>query len=239
MSENRLCQNFLFIEEVDSTNRVLKEMALAGSPMGTVLAAERQSGGYGSKGRTWISEKGGAFFSCLLPWNEHFTLFPLVVGVACARALRTFSPEVFLKWPNDLVLRGRKLGGILVESRHGLWAIAGIGINIFPCSLPEAASLSEIEKSGKIATQDLISLVLFELEAAWEDLLDEKTEEILAAWSALSLTIGQEVVLQSNGSSHSGRALSLDPLGGLVISREGSVEVFYEGTLRRPDGGYA
>ncbi|HEY9766116.1 MAG TPA: biotin--[acetyl-CoA-carboxylase] ligase [Chroococcales cyanobacterium] len=237
MSENWLGQNLLFVEEVDSTNRVLKEMALAGSPMGTVLSAESQSGGYGSKGRTWISEKGGAFFSCLLPWNEHFTLFPLVVGVACARVLRRFSPEVFLKWPNDLVLFGRKLGGILVESRHGLWAIAGIGINLAPCSLPEAASLSEIGK--KISPEDLISLVLAELEPAWEDLREGRVEEILAAWSALSLTIGQEVVLQSGGTSHFGKALSLDPLGGLRILCEGSTRVFYEGTLRRPDGGYA
>src|SRR5262245_17469457 len=116
----------------------LHELAEQGAPAGTALLAEEQTAGRGSRGRAWHSSPGGLWLSVLyrLPSPGGVELLSLRLGLLVAAALEGTAPElpVMLKWPNDLILRDRKLGGILCEARWQgeslAWVAAGLGLNV-------------------------------------------------------------------------------------------------------------
>jgi BirA family biotin operon repressor/biotin-[acetyl-CoA-carboxylase] ligase len=127
------------VPEVASTNTDLLRHATAGAPSGTVLAAELQTAGRGRRGRSWQSPLGSSLtFSLLWRFEQGASVLSglsLVVGIACARALEASGASgVTLKWPNDLQVAGRKLGGILIELQGDALgpsaAVIGIGINV-------------------------------------------------------------------------------------------------------------
>jgi BirA family biotin operon repressor/biotin-[acetyl-CoA-carboxylase] ligase len=125
------------LDRIGSTMDVLHELAQGGAPAGTAVVAAEQTGGRGSRGRGWASPRGGLWLSLLFrpktaPGVE---LLSLRVGLAAAQALESLgAPQVALKWPNDLMLGDRKLGGILCEARwQGSapgWVAAGLGLNV-------------------------------------------------------------------------------------------------------------
>lgn len=126
------------VDEIDSTSTKLLEMAAAGAPSGTCLAAEWQSAGRGRRGRSWVSALGGSLtFSLLWRFERgagHLAGLSLAVGVAVARALAACGVErVQVKWPNDVVVDFRKLAGILVETSGEMQgpsvAVIGVGVN--------------------------------------------------------------------------------------------------------------
>ena len=126
------------VDEIDSTSTRLLEMAAAGAPSGTCLAAEWQSAGRGRRGRSWVSALGGSLtFSLLWRFERgagHLAGLSLAVGVAVARALSARGVErVQVKWPNDVVVDFRKLAGILVETSGEMQgpsvAVIGVGVN--------------------------------------------------------------------------------------------------------------
>lgn len=151
------------VEVVDispSTNSVLMARAVAGAPSGSVLAAEFQSDGRGRRGRNWFSPLcGGVTFSLLWRFNQgaaQLSCLSLAVGVAVARTLRDFGlADVQLKWPNDILHRFHKLGGILIELTGDVlgptFAVIGIGVNV----RLDDASLTKINQ----ATIDLARLL--------------------------------------------------------------------------------
>lgn len=226
-----------FFDSLPSTNRYAK--ALPGEAMGALVVAWEQTDGYGSKGRAWASKAGESLtFSFLLPWAEGASIFPLVVGVACASALQALGVPVRLKWPNDLVLFDGKVGGILVESVFGERAIAGIGLNLrLPSRLaaPEAASLDGFLLPEPSA---IIDAIAHSLETRWDRLLAGEVSSLLAEWQALSCTLGQQVLVLTESGQFRGEAVGLDPLGGLVLMTERGAETIYSGTVRSPGGRY-
>lgn len=117
----------------DSTNDRARELAGAGAPSGTVVTADEQTAGRGRYGRTWEAPAGSALlYSAVLrpPASEH-SLLPLLTAVATAEAIESVSPhECGIKWPNDVWIDERKVGGILIESRAAEWAVVGIGVNV-------------------------------------------------------------------------------------------------------------
>ncbi|MDQ3027112.1 MAG: biotin--[acetyl-CoA-carboxylase] ligase [Pseudomonadota bacterium] len=126
------------VDEIDSTSTRLLEMAAAGAPSGTCLAAEWQSAGRGRRGRSWVSSLGGSLtFSLLWRFDRgagHLGGLSLAVGVAVARGLASCGVErVQVKWPNDVVADFRKLAGILVETSGEMQgpsvAVIGVGVN--------------------------------------------------------------------------------------------------------------
>jgi BirA family biotin operon repressor/biotin-[acetyl-CoA-carboxylase] ligase len=133
------------LDECDSTNAAATARARTGAPSGTTIVCELQRAGRGRQGASWYSALGtGLTFSVLWRFDRAATVLtglPLVVGVACARALESLGArELALKWPNDLLLGGAKLGGVLVEAqgdaRGPLAAVIGVGINV---RVPDAA----------------------------------------------------------------------------------------------------
>jgi BirA family transcriptional regulator, biotin operon repressor / biotin---[acetyl-CoA-carboxylase] ligase len=142
----------VLFDEVTSTLDVAHPLARDGAPEGTLILAERQTAGRGRSGRAWASEEGAGIWSTLIarPADDAaLDVLSLRVGLAMARALEAFTnDEIRVKWPNDLMLDGGKLGGILIESRwrdeRVDWVTIGIGINCrIPREVPHARALRE------------------------------------------------------------------------------------------------
>lgn len=136
--------------ETASTNDDARALASKGAPHGTAVVADRQTAGRGRAGRAFASPEGGLYVSVVLRPSappEHWSLLPLLAGAAAASALRERGFPVETKWPNDLMICGRKLGGVLVESRLGPdpFAIVGIGANVRtrPADVPGSTCLAE------------------------------------------------------------------------------------------------
>jgi len=111
----------------DSTNERARAFAARGAPHGTLVTADEQTAGRGRQGRSWVAPPHAALL-CSLLLRDPPALLPLLAGVAVAR---TVADSAQVKWPNDILLRGRKVAGILVEGRlQDGWAVLGVGINV-------------------------------------------------------------------------------------------------------------
>ena len=151
----------VLFEEVTSTLDVGHSLSRDGAPEGTLILAERQTAGRGRSGRAWASEERAGIWSTLIARPADaaaLDVLSLRVGLASAQALEAFTDHrIRVKWPNDLVLEGGKLGGILIESRwreeHVDWVAIGIGINTrLPRDVPHARALREnVDRIGVLA----------------------------------------------------------------------------------------
>jgi BirA family transcriptional regulator, biotin operon repressor / biotin---[acetyl-CoA-carboxylase] ligase len=144
---------------VDSTNARARELATAGAPHGTVVSAAEQSAGRGRQGRTWSAAAGRALL-CSVVIRGVPALLPLAAGVAVAEVV---GPAALLKWPNDVLVDGRKVAGILVEGRlQEGWAVVGIGLNValrvsdFPPELRGGAGTLGLSPSAIEPTLDAV-----------------------------------------------------------------------------------
>src|SRR5215813_4467291 len=135
----------------DSTNDRARELAAAGAPHGTVVTAAEQTAGRGRQGRSWTAPAGKALlYSALLrPLEERHMMLPLAVPLAVCEAAEALRPglECGVKWPNDVLVAGRKLAGVLIEARpRDGWAVIGVGLNLtiaedeFPPDLRDTAT---------------------------------------------------------------------------------------------------
>jgi BirA family transcriptional regulator, biotin operon repressor / biotin---[acetyl-CoA-carboxylase] ligase len=239
-----------YLPELVSTNAMARELALQGSPEGTLVVAGSQSGGRGRLGRSWASPPGGLWLSLLLrPSLEpaRAPLQTLLAAVALRESLAAAGLEAAIKWPNDLLARGKKVAGILAEMGGGSgdsrFLVVGVGINAnFPADrLPEPLRL----KAGTF--QDLLGrplerprfLAVF-LET-WEDCYDRAAREgygdILERWRRGSLTLGKKVCLDTGSGLVVGRALDIDARGGLVLETErGRTRTFLAGEVTLLEG---
>ncbi|NCO84194.1 MAG: biotin--[acetyl-CoA-carboxylase] ligase [Nitrospirae bacterium CG22_combo_CG10-13_8_21_14_all_44_11] len=149
MSMERIIgKEIIFHESLDSTNTLAMELAEKGLPHGTVVIADRQLKGKGRLGRTWFSPPQGNIYMSVIVRPEiepkDATLLTIMSAISCARAIRNSTGlEVKIKWPNDLMVSERKLGGILTEMKSGqdriVFAVIGIGINVTPPLCPPLA----------------------------------------------------------------------------------------------------
>lgn len=136
------------LRRTDSTNERARELAARGAPHGTLLTAHEQTAGRGRQGRTWSAPAGRALL-CSLVLRDPPRLLPLAAGVAVAEVV---GDAALIKWPNDILIDGRKVAGILVEGRpQERWAVLGIGLNValapedFPPELRERAGTLGLE----------------------------------------------------------------------------------------------
>lgn len=223
---------FHYLPEVDSTNDRLKALAAAGAPQGTVVLADHQTGGHGRRGRSFLSPPGvGLYLSILLrPGCAPAQLMHLTcaTGVAMCDAVEKsagFRPGI--KWTNDLVSGGRKLGGILTELRlnsQGLvdYAIIGIGINCcqvaqdFPPEIRGIAGSLSMIAGHQIDRSRVAAAELDALYAMSTVLLSGKAG-ILEQYRRDCITIGQDVSLVRGEEIRHGKALTVDADGALVV----------------------
>ncbi len=228
--------------EVASTNDEAKRMARERKPEGTLVVAARQVGGRGRFGRVWESPKGGVYGSCILrPPLEPGAIAPLslVVAVGAARGLASFGVPVGLKWPNDLIAGGRKMGGILLEMAAEAdrvdWVVAGCGINVAGRPGEAASSVREFAPTARVA--DVAAAVFDGIAAAYRQFLGAGFASIHVEYETLSTLNGTEVtVADATGTVVAEgivRRVAAD--GALVVrARDGEVRVRAgEVTLRR------
>ncbi len=216
------------LAEVSSTNDVASTAGRGGEAEGLVVVAEQQTGGRGRLGREWVSPpRAGLTFSVLLRPTapaEKWPLLPLLVGVAVARAVRERTGvAVDLKWPNDLLVDGRKIGGILAEVA-GAAVVIGIGLNVSTTADelpgPEATSVSlEVGPGESADRMPLLLAILRELGPrylAWQDAGGGGS--VVADFRALCDTVGREVrVALPGGAVIVGTATGIDDDGRLLV----------------------
>ncbi len=208
-----------------STNADAKRLARGGAEAGTLVVAAAQTGGRGRFDRTWDSPPGGVYASAVLrPPLAPFALgpLPLTLAVGAARGLGSLGIDVRLKWPNDLMLEGRKLAGILVEMAAEVdrveWAVAGIGVNVARASVPGAAWVRERLPGACVA--DVAAAVLDGMGCAYRAYIaDGFTPELIDAYRALGALWGHGVVVRdaAGRTIADGIAEGIDESGALTV----------------------
>jgi len=236
---------------IDSTNRYLMKKALSTEVKCQAVFAEQQTSGRGRHGRNWVSPFGGnLYFSILYPFQRtprDVTGVSLAVGVAIVEQLeRQGINSAKLKWPNDILVEGRKLCGILLElhgESHGPLAIVvGIGINI---SMPESAvneidqpwisyqSLTQNPASRNKLAADFLSNVLLCLQEFEQHGLQAFRER----WLQRDCYMNTKVKLQLGEREITGIARGIDQQGALLLETQGQIQRYYSGEIRlRPAG---
>lgn len=234
-----LGHNINYSNSVRSTNEVAKSLANEGCEHGLVCIAEEQVGGKGRLARGWYSPFAqGVWFSVVLKPDfmpSEASKCTLLAAVAVVKAVNSYKGvNATIKWPNDILLEGKKLVGILTEMSaefgHINYIVIGTGINVdIPReTLPEdikdtAISLMEVAEE-KISRVDLLVKVLKNLEDLYELVLREGFAPILDQWRDYSCTIGQEVKVIAPDETYTGKALDIDEEGLLLVDRGGSID---------------
>jgi BirA family transcriptional regulator, biotin operon repressor / biotin---[acetyl-CoA-carboxylase] ligase len=223
------------VAEAESTNALVAERARSGAREGLVVVAEHQTAGRGRLDRTWETPRRSALtFSLLLrpaapmqswPW------LPLLAGYAVDKAVKALGFEVSVKWPNDVLLDGRKLAGILVErveTPAGPAAVVGVGLNVGMTAdelpVPEATSLAVARPEGVPDRTDLLVDVLaalWESYATWQEGGDLAGLRLAGSYVAACSTIGRQVRVElPSGQLLTGAATGIDPSGRLLVEND-------------------
>ncbi|MDQ3932499.1 MAG: biotin--[acetyl-CoA-carboxylase] ligase [Actinomycetota bacterium] len=210
-------------EVTDSTNAVVAARSRAGAPPGLVVVADHQTAGRGRFGRQWEDHPGGSLLvSCLVNAPPRPTLVPLAAGVAIADAVAAAGAVPELKWPNDVLIAGRKCAGVLVEAPAPPQRLV-IGIGLNTDWRGEAAAISPstwtslAEELGRdVDRYDMLVLVLSALEHRL-DAAEQNPHAILVSYRAMCSTLGRDVAVETPGSVITGLAANVDERGALLV----------------------
>lgn len=217
-----------------STQGDVLKLAEQGQAEGAVVIAEEQTGGRGRFGRKWFSPPGkGIWMSVLLRPDvplQHTPQLTLLTGVAVCRAVRACTgADAGIKWPNDLLIDGRKVCGILLESTvedHEVrFCIAGIGVDVnfdpedYPEDLTTIATSLKMETGQPVDRTKLTAAILTELEQLYFLYQKEGFGVISALWEALSVSMNREITVTNPHGVIEGKAIGLDPSGALVVEK--------------------
>jgi len=237
------------LAETASTSDVAWEWLRSGGPEGGVVIAERQTRGRGRHGRAWASPRGGLWMSVAVrPEMEMASAGRLGVGlaIATAEAVRAEAGcDVGLKWPNDVVLGGRKLGGVLVETesdggRVGAAVLSlGLNVNSDVGMLPEQVRREAVSLLGATGrrhrVERIAGRVLEGLEGLWPDVVGAGTA-LAERWRAWDVLHGREVSVDVGGETRRGRANGIDSEGALVLMIGGAAHRMAAGEVRSVRG---
>jgi BirA family biotin operon repressor/biotin-[acetyl-CoA-carboxylase] ligase len=211
------------LDVVDSTQRHAAALAASGALDGTAVVADTQTHGRGRRGRVWVDTPGASLLVSIvlrtsLPLARVPTL-SIAAGVAVAEALiESAGVEARLKWPNDVLVGGRKIAGVLLE-RHGDVVILGIGINVGQTfaegDLTDRAT--SVRREGGRADRDAILAAVLAATVRWRARLEQEGfDQIRARWTALASTLGRRVTADTVV----GTALGLDDDGALIVETD-------------------
>jgi BirA family biotin operon repressor/biotin-[acetyl-CoA-carboxylase] ligase len=238
LATRRLGRTLIARSETPSTNDLAWDALAAGTPDGTVVVTDAQPRGRGREGRAWQLAPGkGLALSLVLHQGcdrRQAGTLPLLAGLALAQAIEALGVEATLKWPNDLLVRGRKLSGILCESRRHPSgtdaAVVGIGVNVtqqrddFPAGLRGFATSLALE--GCRTTREAVAAgFLNALEPLWGELQEGSRDAVLEAWKGRAGFWGEMVTVRTPAGPVTGVARDLSADGGLVLRLESGGEV--------------
>lgn len=226
----RVGRSILCFEEVDSTNDVAWGSARQGNTDGLVILAESQRRGRGRQGKSWVTRPGSAILMSVVLMDESLCLNPgaltIAAGLAVAEGIdQATGLHTKLKWPNDVMLEGKKLAGVLVERRSyndAFVMVLGIGVNVFDA--PDnssvdspATSLAQWVSPETINRNNVIRQILCRLDHWIIQIMTSNVEMLHATWVPRCDMIGHRVKLKSGEKIHTGRVLDVEPLGGLLL----------------------
>jgi BirA family biotin operon repressor/biotin-[acetyl-CoA-carboxylase] ligase len=235
----RLGAKLLMFDVLESTMGTARELAEDGEPEGTVIAADMQKAGLGRLGRKWESPKGGVWFSIILRPDVPTCEAPkltLMAGAAVARALgERYRLDARLKWPNDVLIDGKKVCGILTELKAadridhvliGIGMNANFSVSALGAELRQASTTLRDELGKKVDANELLHVVLDEFEALYTPFCKGDHLSLHKEWKELSDTIGKKVKVETPAGTIQGVARDVSPTGALVVkTTNGDVEV--------------
>lgn len=235
-------RRLLYLARTTSTNEVAKGLARRRAPEGTVVLAEEQTAGKGRLGRSWAAPAGSSLLLSVIlrPTLSRLPQLTMMASLAAARAVEGATGlPVRLKWPNDVLIRGKKVGGILIEAelagQRPRFAVVGMGLNVnFDVGavpgIPETATSLSLELGRDFPRQDLLLALLEELETAYQGL--KAGAPIQEEWRERLETLGRWVRVTGKGPPEEGRAEDVDDQGRLLLRlADGSLLALSEGDV--------
>lgn len=221
-------QHIVYLDNVDSTNEYAKNLD---APHGTVVIAEDQTMGKGRRGKSWVSQPGtGLWMTIYLKPSikpQEIMQVTLISGMAVCKAIQQVTGcNAGIKWPNDIVINGKKVCGILtemiLEEQTIACAVTGIGINInipsFPQELSNRATSLLIETGKTFLRADIARAVFTYFEQYYTNMLDpENLPSLLSEYASMCINVGREVVATIGNQEIHGVAEGISPLGELLI----------------------
>jgi BirA family biotin operon repressor/biotin-[acetyl-CoA-carboxylase] ligase len=231
-------KNIIYHKAINSTNVLAKELASHGAPEGTLVLAEEQTEGRGRINRVWLSPAfGNLYFTiilrpCIQP--DQVFVFTMVLALAASDAVkREIGIRPMIKWPNDLYVERKKLGGILTEfsvkEKAVEYVILGLGLNVNwnpkeePSLLYPATSIFA-ETGLRASRSDLLIEILKSYESYYSRVLAGQIDDVYKRWNELSLIKGREVKIHSGQKTVYGKVLKIDQNGALVIINDDGLE---------------
>ncbi len=222
-----------YYTETDSTNIRARELAMAGSAEGTIVIAETQTAGKGRRGRTWFSPSAkGIYISIIMrpaiPPSETPKLV-LLSSVTVAELLRSrTSLKTEIKWPNDVLVNGKKIAGILLEVGTEMdavdYSIVGLGLNVnipfgsFPDNIKDSATSLLVESGKQSSRVKLVQDYLMMFENDYEQFMSGRSDDIVARWKELADIMGRQITVDLSGRTYSGTVTDVDDNGALIIT---------------------
>lgn len=247
LETEKIAKEILCFRKVFSTNSIAKFLANHDAKEGTVLISEIQTNARGRLGKKWEAPEGGVWMSLILRPQvppARIGLITLATGVAIAKSIRSLGVDARIKWPNDVLIYGKKISGVLTEVNATFneidWIVVGIGIDSnlkledFSEDIRIGTTTLTEELPTKVDENELIAIFLNEFEKVYELYKDGEIETILKDWRDLADTIGKYVnITQTGGKITQGYVVGINNEGSLIIERQdGTLEKIISGELR-------
>ena len=224
-------QEIYYYDVTDSTNIRAKELAEEGHPGGTLVVADRQEAGRGRRGRSWDSPSGTGIFMTLLLKPEmnqnHASMLTLVAAMAVARAIsKCAGTEALIKWPNDIVIGGKKICGILTEMSAQFdfinHIVIGIGINVhnehFPEEIAETAGSIFLQTGKRIRRAELIEQILEQFEHYYAIFMEtEDLSGLVREYNSILVNMNKSVRVLDPKEPFEGKAMGITKKGELIV----------------------
>lgn len=238
-------RNILYYETTDSTNLRIRQAGDEGAPHGTLAVADRQTAGRGRRGRTWESPAGSSIYMSVLLRPDiapnKASMLTLVMALSVAEGIQQCIPIIQIKWPNDIIVNGKKLVGILTEMSAQVDYInhvtVGVGINVnmtaFPEEIADTATSLCLECGHAVKRAPLIAAVMERLEENYEIFLEtEDLSGLMERYSALLVNRDRDVRIIGEKETYQAHAIGIDRTGELIVRREdGTMEKIYAGEV--------
>ena len=241
LNTKKVGKDIFYHDDIDSTQDAAWKLGISNSPEGSVVISESQGKGRGRMDRKWISPKGGIYFSLLLRPDfitmQDISQITLLMGLACLRGMKkTTSIECALKWPNDLFIENKKLGGILCEVHaepdRVHFIVAGVGINVNAKDLPKEATSLFLHTKKRYDRLAVIRGILEEVESFYEQARKKGFKDILTEWSKYCLLWGKRIKVKVLDNEIEGEARGIDERGYLLLQRDnGLIEKISSGDV--------
>jgi BirA family transcriptional regulator, biotin operon repressor / biotin---[acetyl-CoA-carboxylase] ligase len=238
-------RDITYFKTLGSTNIRAKELAERGAAEGTLIIAEVQTEGRGRRGRSWLSPAGHGIYATLILRPAMSPAgaprITLMTAVAVADAILSLSElEVKIKWPNDIMVKGKKLAGILTEISTEMdsinYIVVGLGLNVntpdFPRELKKRATSILIETGRSFSRIKLLRAYLEQFEKYYQMFTANHFKPIMQRWKELSEIIGKEIIVDVIGQSHAGKVVDIDDDGVLILKNsDGIIHRIFSGDV--------